>query len=160
MVLKSIPVKSDGTFEVTGLAAGEFSISIGNPFQSPSRNFMIRNTDVTDFEMKIPVPVPVRIVLSDGKPYLAGGVSLSLTSPVAATNINRAALNVMKSQSPRDWASNFTLLVYPGDNAISISDVPAGYTVQSMTYDGQDIQRNGLRLDAAPTSTIVVTVTR
>jgi hypothetical protein len=159
VVTRSIPVRSDSTFEVTGIAPGEFSISLGNPFQSPIRGFTFREGDVTDFEMKVPVAVSGRVVMSDGQPYNGAEILLTLTTDASATNIGRAP-KMMKSLSTSDGPARFSLLVFPGDNAITVSGVPAGYAVQSIRYDGQDVPQSGLKLDTAPTSAIVVTLVR
>jgi len=53
-----------------------------------------------------------------------------------------------------------TLAVFPGENTNGFDRVPDGYTVASVTYDGMDLLHSALRLNAAPTSTVVVTVTR
>jgi hypothetical protein len=66
----------------------------------------------------------------------------------------------MASRTSPDAAGNFTLAVFPGDNTIGFDSVPDGYTVASVTYDGMDLQHSPLRLNAAPASTVVVTVTR
>ena len=159
MNLKSVPVRSDGTFEIIGAALGEYSISLGDPFRSPSRNVFLRDADVTDFEIKVPTPVAGRIVSADGQ-AIAGGFVVSATTPVTATNINRAARKTMATRTSPDAAGNFTLAVFPGDNTIGFDSVPDGYTVAAVTYDGMDLLHSALRLNAAPASTVVVTVTR
>jgi hypothetical protein len=157
--LKSVPVQADGTFEIAGAASGEYSLSLGDPFRSPGRNFTFRGGDVTDFEIKVPAPVGGRIVLADGR-AIGSNFVVSATTPVTATNIGRAAPKVMVSRIAPDAGGNFTLAVFPGDNTIGLDRMPYGYTVASITYEGMDLQHSPLRLNAAPTSVVVVTVTR
>jgi hypothetical protein len=159
MNLKSVPVRADGTFEISGAASGEYSLSLGDPFRSPSRNFTFRGTDVTDFEIKVPTIAAGRIVLADGR-GTGGDFVLSATTPVTATNINRGASKTMASKTSPDAGGNFSLAVFPGDNIIGFDRVPDSYTVASVTYDGTDLQHSALRLNAIPASTIVVTVNR
>src|SRR5262245_61851285 len=67
IVLRDVSVQDNGLFEISGIAPGEFGLSLGDPFRSPSRNFTFRDGDVTDFEMKVPIEVSGRLVMADGR---------------------------------------------------------------------------------------------
>lgn len=160
MVLRPIPVSADGSFEISGIAPGEFSISLGAPFRSPSRNFFIKDGNVTDFEIKVPTEIPVRVVMTDGSAFAAGPIELVATTPVSATNINRAAPKIMTGRTQFSAGGNFTLTVFPGENSIRVENLPVGYVVKSITCGGVDLQHNPLQLDSTPSSPILVTLDR
>jgi hypothetical protein len=136
---------------------GEFAIALGDPFNSPSRNFMLQNGDITDFEMKVPISISGRILMSD-RSTLPASLFISAKTPVSATNINRAARRTMSSRTEPDTGGKFTLLVYPGDNAIAVESLPDSYAVESITYGSLDVNQNALHLTALPNSTIAITL--
>src|SRR3954462_14448361 len=55
IVLRDVSVHDNGLFEISGIAPGEYAMSLDDPFSSPRRNFTFSDGDVTDFEMKVPV---------------------------------------------------------------------------------------------------------
>jgi hypothetical protein len=157
--LRPVPVNSDGRFEITGIGGGEFTLSIGDPFRSPGRNFTMKEVEVTDFEVKVPVPVAGRVQLADGTPLQVPGLVIRAETPVTAVNISRAAPKTMGNRAPAESGS-FTLGAFPGDNTISVEQVPAGYSVGAITYNGFDALNNPLKINVAPTGTLVVTLNR
>lgn len=160
MELRPVAVSADGTFEISGIAPGEFSLSLGDPFRSPSRNFTFRDGDVTDFEIKVPTEISGRVVMADGSAFTAGPVELIATTPVGATNINRAAPKIMTGRTQSGPAGNFSLTAYPGENSIRAENVPTSFVVKSITCGGIDLLRNALQLDSGPVSPIIVTLDR
>ena len=161
IVTKPIPVQTDGTFEISGLVPGEFSVSIGsNVGSSPGRNFMLRagTGGVTGLDMKVPAAVSGRVVLPDGSPFVVQQFFIQLTTPAGATNINPAALNKMRSQARTESNGRFVLSAFPGENTFSFEQLPPGYVVKSVMYGSTDVLNSPLKLDAVPTNSLVVTL--
>jgi hypothetical protein len=99
--------------------------------------------------------------MPDGSPFIFGPITLVVTTPVGATNINRAAPKTMTTRASIGSSGNFRLTVFPGENSIRVeTPLPSGYVVKSITYGSVDIQSKPLQLDSAPTSTVIVTLER
>jgi hypothetical protein len=164
IVIREVPVQENGFFEIAGVAFGEYSLSLGDPFHSPSRNFTFRDGNVTDLEMKVPVEVAGRLVTADGQP-VPGEASIRNTSPAAVTVNSRAPREIV-TQAFSDAAGRFSLGLFPGENRISLNhtsganQLPPGYSIKSITYGGQDVTNTPLTLNAPPKSTLVIVLER
>jgi hypothetical protein len=160
IVMRDVSVQANGLFEISGIAPGEYGMSLGDPFRSPSRNFTFRDGDVTDFEMKVPVEVSGRLVMVDGQ-VVPGETSIRNTSPAAATMNSRAPRQIA-TLGFSDGSGRFSLGLFPGENTISlnptmgVNQLPPGYRIKTITYGSQDVTHTPLVLDAPPTSTLVI----
>jgi len=164
IVVRDVSVQENGLFEISGIAPGEYELSLGDPFRTPSRNFTFRDGDVTDFEMKVPIEVSGRLVMADGR-VVPGEASIRNTSPAAATMNSRAPRQI-STLAFSDAAGRFSLGLFPGENTISLNQsngptqLPSGFTIKSITYGAQDVTHTPLDLKAPPTSTLVIVLER
>ena len=99
-----------------------------------------------------------RIVSSDGSAFPASGVVIATTTPVSGDNMRSARRMTNCALSRSD--GGFVLPLYPGDNAISVGNVPSGWTVGSIAYGVVNVTKAPLNLTGSPTSQLVITLTR
>jgi hypothetical protein len=164
IVVRDVSVQDNGLFEIAGIAPGEYALSLGDPFRSPSRNFTFRDGNVTDFEMKAPTEVSGRLVMADGR-VVPGEASIRNTSPAAATMNSRAPRQIA-TLAFSDAGGRFSLGLFPGENTISlnptmgVNQLPSGYSIKSITYGAQDVTHTPMVLNAPPTSTLVIVLER
>src|SRR5436190_18254252 len=162
--VRDVSVQDNGLFEISGVAPGEYALSLADPFHSPSRNFTFREGNVTDFEMKVPVEVSGRLVTADGR-VVPGEASIRNTSPAAATMNSRAPRQIA-TLAFSDAGGRFSLGLFPGENTISlnqttgVNQLPSGYSIKSITYGAQDVTHTPLVLNAPPASTLVIVLER
>jgi hypothetical protein len=159
VVTRSIPAQSDGTFQISGVAPGEYTVSVGDPFHSPGRNFTFRSGDVTDLEIKVPAAISGRVVVADGSPLPDPLVRIVDTTPVSGIAANPRVPKTMRSSVSPDAMGNFVLDAFPGENTISLDQLPVGYTVMSIMFGAVNVQ-GPITLESVPTSFIVITLDR
>ncbi|MEO5819370.1 MAG: hypothetical protein ABIT71_02610, partial [Vicinamibacteraceae bacterium] len=164
------PLAGDGTFTLTGLSPGEYTLNVrasfdenrdGNPLKGLenagfSLPIALAGTDVTDLRVTVPEPIVLqgRVVVESGVLGEKDQVNVNLMS--AASFMDGAT-----AQAGAD--GRFTLKVVPGVRRLS-AWAPKGFVVKRTTWRGRDVEADddveitteGGRIDVVVTNRLSV----
>jgi hypothetical protein len=147
----STSVQPDGSFRITGVAPGEYDItlSVPNPEtgeeEAASANVSVNGVDVTGVNLVVVAGARVTgTIVADGGgplPFPARGVRLSTAYPpgvVVPFRIRSAGGATIRE----DWS--FELKGLDGPRTFRVTGLPAGWMVKSARLDGRDITDSGM----------------
>jgi hypothetical protein len=142
----SSSVQADGTFKLTGVAPGDYDITLSVPNaetgeeEAASANVSINGLDVTGISLVV-VPgarASGTIVVDGGSPppFATGNVRLYAQSPPGVATPFRIR-NAGGPAIRNDWS--FEIKGLDGPRTFRLTGLPAGWMLKSVTHDGRDI---------------------
>jgi hypothetical protein len=142
----SSSVQADGSFKITGVAPGEYDITLSVPNaetgeeEAASINVSMNGVDVTGINLVV-VPggrVAGTIVAADGSalPFPTRGVRLSAAYPPGVAVPFRRSSG-MGATIRDDWS--FEMKGLDGPRTFRVSGLPSGWTLKSVLHDGRDV---------------------
>jgi hypothetical protein len=146
----------DGSFVIPNVTPGNYQARLINSGASVQVPVMVGATDVTGVTIPIPKERVVTglILVEDGiRPTgitvdakSASGQTISSTVPTAYQGTNSGQFVLLKMED--------------GEYGMSVRNLPAGYSVKSMTYGTTDLLKAPLKLDGLAVWTVTVRVGR
>jgi hypothetical protein len=159
---------ANGTFAIANVAPGDYALvarnvpparsgGAGQPVYWASAQVSVNGRDVTDvsLELQPAISIPGKVVFDAAPPVDSSRVRVQLS----VTDIAGATIGVPPAAIAADGA--FTLgSVTPARYAVTVTGVPAGWTIRAATGGGKDVLDAGLEVGAGtaiPDLTITLT---
>jgi hypothetical protein len=152
-------VSSDGTFQFEGLANGEFTVSVVDSAVLAARNFTNEANDIIGMELKVPVPARGRVVMLDGSSVPPSTMWIRNAYPGGETGGARTP-PIRQQDFDIQADGSFSIGVVRGEQRVLVENLPAGFSVRSITYGSVNLLVNPLNVTTPLTSEIVVTLQR
>ncbi len=143
-----VPVNSDGSFTFTNVQPGSYvAITIPSPNVSLQTEVRVGKQDIDDIQVVPPatIQIPGRIEIEGGGKLKA--VSVPMTIEVYHLPVSTPLFTIQPD-------ATFKIHVLEGENRLLLRNVPADYSVVSMTYGNSDLLRNPLVPDPSNTEGI------
>jgi hypothetical protein len=143
-------VNSDGSFAFTNVQPGSYvAITIPSPNVSQQTAVQVGSQNIDDLEVVAPatIEIPGRIEIQ------GGGKLKTLSVPMAIDAYHLPLQTPLFSVQPD---ATFRIHALEGENRLVLRNVPADYSIVSMTYGSTDLLRNPLVPDPANTEGIKV----
>jgi hypothetical protein len=145
------PVNADGTFIITKVVPGTYSLRVSYGGLVTARSVTLADQDLTGMDLGVS---PERVFIGHVHVETGNAPELALEARSAT---GAAVLSRVGSPSGgADPARTFRLRLTDGEYRISIPNVPAGYRVQSATYGAIDLLKDPLKVDGLGLWEIVV----
>jgi len=143
-----VPVNPDGSFTFTNVQPGSYvAITIPSPNVFQQTAVQVEKMGIDDLQV-----VPPATILIPGRIDIEGGGNLKPSSiPMAIESYHLPLTTPLFTVQPD---ATFKIHALEGENRLVLRNVPANYSVVSMTYGGTDLLRNPLVPDAANTEGI------
>jgi hypothetical protein len=162
-------IKPEGTFTLTGVTPGEYTLSIRATFgdEDMARAFaggagfsvplVVSGADISDLRITVPEPITIagRVVFEGGTPTAKDNVGISLANPSS----------MMDGASARAGADGrFTLNAMPGTRRLTAWSSP-GWMVKRVLWRGREVEPQddvevtaeaGARIDVVVTNSVSV----
>ena len=136
-------VNADGSFAFTNVQPGSYiAITIPSPNVSQQTAIQVGKEDIDDLQVVPPATIPI-----PGRIEIAGGGNLKTVSiPMTIESYHLPLTTPLFSVQPE---TTFSIRALEGENRLVLRNVPADYSVVSMTYGSTDLLRNPLVPDPA-----------
>jgi hypothetical protein len=151
-----IPLAADGSFELPKLAAGNYGVFLQPVgLYSPSAEFVVADSDVTGIELAPPEVIRIPAVVSIEN----GGSPPSKTTVFRAQTVRqiRGLMGMVESVGDDE---DLSLRLVAGEYRVTTVRLPAGFSVQSMTYGATDLLRDPLQVNGPGNTRIEVVLRR
>jgi hypothetical protein len=147
---------ADGTFVFPNVLPGSYQARLVNSGASVTTPVTVGATDVTGVTIAIPKEHVVTglIMMEDGS--RPTGIRVEAKSTTDQT-IASATPSAYQGTNAGQF---FLLKLEDGEYAVSVRNLPAGYSVKSMTYGTQDLLKAPLKLDGLAVWTVTLRVGR
>src|SRR5215475_1417186 len=152
-------VDSDGSFEFSKVVAGPYTaIAYAATSLSPPLSVTVGATDVTGLTIRLPAPKAIT-----GRVIIQGNLPRNIPIPrlafllAAVPGIPASGGSVPANAEPD---GSFRIALPEGERQLSIVSgaIPPGYKVASFTYGTTDLLKNPIRITAADTTELHVTL--
>jgi hypothetical protein len=150
-VVPSAAIAPDGSFEISNIRPGTYDVQLMQPGASFPRlnvNINVREKDVTDFQLVVPLMVALTGTVSIEGGGLLPRLQLALSRRTAAQPLPQLAVNAIQPNPRIAAARIFNSSLQTGEYSISALDLPAGFVIKSMTSGTDDISVNPLKVVA------------
>ncbi|HEX4998333.1 MAG TPA: hypothetical protein VFY29_08910 [Terriglobia bacterium] len=150
-------IRPDGTFSLTDVPPGSYRVRVIGGFLEKTVTISVGSADVTDLNIAMPQERFVTgLVIVDEY----DGPVPSITAEARSTDGR-----VLPSAKPSAYegvntGQFFIFRMSNGEYRISVTSIPSGYKLKSVTYGDTDLQKEPLKLDGIPFWNIVVRLTR
>jgi hypothetical protein len=143
-------VNPDGSFTFTNVQPGSYiAITIPSPSVTSQTAVTVGRQDINDLQVVPPATIPI-----PGRIEIEGGGNLRAASiPMAMESYHLPVSTPLFTVQPD---TTFKIYVLEGENRLLLRNVPANYSVVSMTYGNTDLLRSPLIPDPANTEGIKI----
>jgi hypothetical protein len=136
-------VFADGSFEVSGLSPGQYSLFVQNVDNaSLTEPFVLTDRDLEDFQVTIPA--------SAVRTTVTGTVKIDGIAPIPAIQL---VLTDTAAKRERRWGLVENIITMPavlvGEYSVSLADLPEGYSIKAITAGSTNLLVEKLRIAPA-----------
>jgi len=146
------PLAADGSFVLTKVFPGPYTLRVSYGGLQTSRQIVMGNEDLKDIDLAV----------SSERILIGHVVVENLAAPdvvLQARNAEGVVSSYISGTVQPNMGRSFKLRLKEGEYAISVSSVPAGFQVQSVSYGPTDLLKEPLKLDGLGLWEIVVRLT-